>query len=289
MLEFLINPKKAEKRPWEMFFIGFLYSIVAVALVDLMFIKNSVFKSYASIMIILFAVMLCIPFMFYLLAYEERKDLTLRKERKLLEEHGKAIAALLFLFLGLLLGFSLSAILLPSDYTKINFESQIHTYCTINMPYDIKSCFDYVAEGTMAVPKPSVSFGSAMERFFSIFINNVYVLLFVIIFSFIFGAGAIFILAWNASVIAIAISSLAKARNFGLAFTHYMVHGIPEIAAYFVAALAGGIISTAVIKHDYKNPNFWIIIQDSLDLIIISVLILILAALIEVFISPIIF
>jgi len=289
MFEFLVNPKKAEKRSWEMFFIGLLYSIIALALVDLIFIKNSVFKGYASMMIILFAVMLCIPFVFYLIAYEERKDLALKKERRILKEHGKALAALTFLFLGILVGFSLSALILPSEYTKINFESQIHTYCNINMPYDIKSCFDYISEGKISPSKLSVNFSSSMDRFFGIFINNIYVLLFTIIFSFIFGAGAIFILTWNASVIAIAISSLAKARNFGLAFSHYMLHGIPEIAAYFVAGLAGGIISMAVIRHDYRSNDFWIVLQDSLDLIVISVLILVLAGLLEVFISPLIF
>ncbi|MEM4318659.1 MAG: stage II sporulation protein M [Candidatus Pacearchaeota archaeon] len=286
MFEFLINPKKAEKKPWEMFFIGLLYSLIALLLVDLVFIKNNVFKNYASMMIILFAVMLCIPFVFYLFAYEERKDLVLKKERKILKEHGRALLALTFLFLGMLVGFSLSALLLPTEYTKINFESQIHTYCNINMPYDMKTCFDYLPEGKISKPSPTITFSAAMNRFFGIFINNIYVLLFTIIFSFIFGAGAIFILTWNASVIAIAISSLAKARNFGLAFTHYMLHGIPEIMAYFVAGLAGGIISMAVIRHDYESNDFWIILQDSVDLIIISVLILILAAFIEVFISP---
>ncbi|MEM2713957.1 MAG: stage II sporulation protein M [Candidatus Pacearchaeota archaeon] len=286
MFEFLINPKKAEKRPWEMFFIGLLYSAIALGLVDLVFIKNPVFKNYASMMIILFTVMLCIPFVFYLFAYEEREDLALKKEREILKEHGRALLALIFLFLGMLIGFVALALLLPSSYTKVNFESQIHTYCSINMPYDIKTCIDYLPEGKLERPSRSISFENAMNRFFGIFMNNLYVLLFVIIFSFIFGAGAIFILAWNASVIAIAISSLAKARNFGLAFSHYMLHGLPEIAGYFVAGLAGGIISMAIIRHDYKNENFWIILQDSLDLIIIAVLILILAAFLEVFVSP---
>ena len=289
MFEFLINPKKAEKRPWEMFFIGLLYSFIAIGIVDLIFIKNSIFKEYASIMIILFTVMLCLPFIYYLIAYEEKKDLVLKKERKLLKEHGKALAALSFLFLGLLVGYSLAALILPSDIAKLNFESQMHTYCSINMPYDIKSCVDYVAEGKISLSKPSFSLSSAMERFFNIFINNIYVLLFALLFSFIFGSGAIFILTWNASVIAVAIASLAKARNFGLAFAHYMLHGLPEIAAYFIAGLAGGIISIAIIRHDYKSKDFWIVLQDSLDLIIIAILFLILAGFIEVFISPYIF
>ena len=34
-------------------------------------------------------------------------------------------------------------------------------------------------------------------------------------------------------------------------------HGIIEIAAYFVGALAGGILSVAIIKHDIRTKYFW--------------------------------
>lgn len=289
MFEFLINPKKAEKRPWELFFIGLLYSIIAIAIVDLLFIDNQIFSNYASIMIILFTVMLCLPFVYYLIAYEEKKEILLGAERKILKEHSKAILALTFLFLGLLLGYSLAALVLPHEIDKKNFEIQRHTYCNINMPYDTKTCMDYLLKGNIKFSKPQYSLQNMVGRFFSILSNNIYVLIFSLLFSFIFGSGAIFILTWNASVIAIAISSLAKARNFGLAFTHYMLHGFPEIIAYFIAGLAGGIISTAIIRHDYKTKKFWIILRDSIDLIIIALVFLILSSIIEVFISPLIF
>ena len=107
----------------------------------------------------------------------------------------------------------------------------------------------------------------------------------------IFGAGAIFILAWNASVISAAIGIFSKSdlTNLPLGLVRYMVHGIPEIGAYFAGALAGGIISIAVIKHDINSEKFWIILQDSLNLVILSVVVLFLAALMEVFITPVFF
>jgi uncharacterized membrane protein SpoIIM required for sporulation len=66
----------------------------------------------------------------------------------------------------------------------------------------------------------------------------------------------------------------------------YLVHGIPEIAAYFIVALAGGIMSVAVIKHEFGKEKFWEVLQDSLNLIIVSVIVLFLAALMEVYITP---
>ena len=68
-----------------------------------------------------------------------------------------------------------------------------------------------------------------------------------------------------------------------------MIHGIPEIAAYFIGALAGGIVSVAVIKHDVHSEKFWTILQDSLNLVILAVIILFFASLIEVFITPAVF
>jgi uncharacterized membrane protein SpoIIM required for sporulation len=286
MLESLINPKKAERRPWEMLFVGFLYGVVSLILVNLIFMKSDVFANHASIIIVLFTTILCLPFFYYLVLFEERKEIKLKKERKILGEHGKAMLALLFLFLGLLLSYTLFTLLMPHEIVKKNFETQIYTYCSINMPYNIKSCIDFISEGRLAINKPRLDFKLLINRFFNIFLNNLYVLLFCLIFSFVFGSGAIFILSWNASVIAVAIGSLAKAKNFPIAFLHYMLHGLPEITAYFIASLAGGIISIAMIRHEYKHKEFWIVLQDSIDLILISILFLILAAIIEVVISP---
>ena len=75
-------------------------------------------------------------------------------------------------------------------------------------------------------------------------------------------------------------------RDPGWLFLRYLVHGIPEIAGYFVAALAGGIIGTAIIRHRFEKKKFWNVLKDSLDLIILAIVILIIAAFLEVFITP---
>jgi len=66
----------------------------------------------------------------------------------------------------------------------------------------------------------------------------------------------------------------------------YIVHGIPEITAYFVAGLAGGIISVAVIRHDFGTDKFRKILMDSVDLIVIAILLLVFSAIVEVFVTP---
>ena len=100
-----------------------------------------------------------------------------------------------------------------------------------------------------------------------------------------------FVLAWNASVIAAAIAIFTRSDlNFlPVALLRYFVHGIPEIGSYFVAALAGGIISFAIIRRDIGTERFWKVLQDSLNLLILAVIILFLAALLEVFVTPLFF
>jgi uncharacterized membrane protein SpoIIM required for sporulation len=69
-------------------------------------------------------------------------------------------------------------------------------------------------------------------------------------------------------------------------FFRYMTHGIFEISAYFLVGLSGGIVSIALIKHNLNNHR---VLIDALDLFLISIGLLITAALVEVYITPFIF
>jgi len=74
-----------------------------------------------------------------------------------------------------------------------------------------------------------------------------------------------------------------------LGILRYALHGIPEITAYFVAALAGGIFSAALVRGDLNGPKARRIFADCGDLLVIALVILLLAAAIEVFITPLFF
>ena len=288
MLEMLINPKRAEKKPWEMFFIGLIYASLSVLLVGL--IGDSIGKEYTGWILVMFCVIFSMPFMYYLIKLEEEKEISEKEGISLLKEHGKAIMALLWLFLGFIIAFSFWYIVLPGG--AINFQPQIEVFCRINNPGNFEECVtQYLPQDFTGSAVGITGNMSSMDRLLAIFANNIYVLIFTLIFSLIFGAGALFILAWNASVIAAAIGIFTKSNLAALpiGMMRYMIHGLPEIAAYFIAALAGGILSIAVIKRDTAGKNFWKIFQDSLSLIVIAIIILLISAIIEVFITPILF
>lgn len=288
MLETIINPRKAERKPWEMLLIGFVYAVLAVLISNFFFLNNPSLERHISIFTLLFTVIASFPFMYHLLKYEEKKDEIIHQEKILIKEHGKALLALLFLFLGYTLAFSLVYLTLPREVAIVNFQSQMETFCLINSRSNVEECMKTLTSGTILTPR---NIEEGMKYVSSILATNFVVFINCLIFSLLFGAGAIFILVWNASVIATAIGIFARKTSLGLfgGFLRYMVHGIPEIAGFFVAAMAGGIIGIAIIRHRFERREFFHVLQDSLDLIILGLVILIFAAFLEVFVTPLLF
>lgn len=286
VLETLMNPFRAETHPKRMFFIGFLYSSVAIML------SLWIFNTQASLVMVFLTVLAATPLIYNTIKEEEQKDLSDMPEKKLLKEHARALSFFMYLFLGITLSCALWYIFLPQGTLTNLFGVQTQTIVDIN-----SSAIKFGSTGF---------FVQFMKVFSRIFFNNLKVLIFCILFAFIYGVGAIFILTWNASVIGVAIgnfirSGLAKIGDFGFStlasYFHvisvglfrYAVHGIPEILAYFTAGLAGGIISIAVIRHDFGTRKFERIILDSSDLLLLSIGLLFLAAILEVFITPFLF
>lgn len=281
VLESLISPFKAERQPWEMFFIGFLYSSVAI------FLSLWIFKESASLVMVFLTVLATVPLLYQVIKLEEEKDLSSKKESLLLKEHGRVLAFLMFMFLGITLSFTVWYVFLPEEVVQHTFFTQTQTIVDISNKV------------TGTVTKTTL--------FSKIFLNNVKVLAFCILFAFLYGVGSIFVLVWNASVIGTAMGNFIRshlsgyAQTFGfvsvakyfhvfsLSLLRYIVHGTPEILAYFVGGLAGGIISIAVIRHDFRTKKFDKVIMDSADLLIIAIVLLFIAALLEVYVTPLLF
>ena len=288
MLESLINPKRAKKGPWKMLLVGILYGSLSILLVKLFFASDIVLSKFSGLMVVTFCVMFSLPFMYYIIKREEKEDEEIEGLLHVWRAHRKAIFALMWLFLGFVIAFSFWNIILQ-DSNLLN--AQIETYCAINSPSDIESCFKQYSIGGNNVDNATGAYSSKTGRFFSILENNIYVMIFTLIFSLIFGAGAIFILAWNASVIAGAISIFThyKIAEIPLGLSRYMIHGLPEIAAYFITALAGGILGVGFIRNGFKSKKFLRVLENVVILIFVSLIILVLAGLIEVYFTPLLF
>tara|TARA_Y100000034_G_scaffold14075_1_gene14721 strand:- start:29487 stop:30344 length:858 start_codon:yes stop_codon:yes gene_type:complete len=283
VIESFISPFKAEKNPYELMFFGFFYSSISILL------SMWIFQEYSSLLMVFLTVMACMPLMYNIMKSEEIKDTIFKSELKLLKEHGKAVEFLMFLFFGITIGYVFWYVLLPNYFQLGNFFFKVQK----------ETLFAINGRITNSVVRNDI--------FVKILLNNIKVLIFCILFSFLFGLGAIFILTWNSSVIATAtgdfinngLKEISKTTVNSITggyfsvvmagFLRYMIHGIPEIAAYFVGGLAGGIISFAIAKHHFKTKKFENILLDSSELIVIAILILVVAGLLEVFVTPIFF
>ncbi len=282
VLESIITPMRAERKPIDLLFIGMLYSSLAIIF------SLWIFRDHSSLVMVFLTVIALVPLTVNTMRLEERKDEGIRTEVKLLQEHARAIEFFMFLFLGMVIAYTIWYIFLPADMVQNLFNIQTQTIKQIN-------------GGITGLNIDS------LRIFNRIFLNNVRVLVFCILFSFLYGAGAIFILTWNASVIAAAIGNSIRSTlgeylvtigtlNVGhyfqivsYGFMRYALHGMPEIAAYFVGALAGGIISFAIIHRGISLKNFEKVLFDTSELLLISLILLFSAALLEVYVTPVFF
>ncbi len=273
VFESLINPIKAEKKPWEMFFIGIIYTSAAVIL------SLYIFRDYASLVMIFLTVLPSVPLMYSAIKMEEKKDLVFEQERILIKEHGKVAAFFAFLFLGMVVSFALWYVFLPAETVSLLFNTQINEITQI----------EEISSGAT---------GHAVNlysNFTDIFLNNILVLILVLIFAFLYGIGGMFILTWNAAIMGAAVGIFIKNSidsyliSIPFALLRYSIHGIPEMVAYFTAGLAGSIISIAIIRHDFGTEKFKRVLIDSIDLILLSFIILFISALLEIFVTPLLF
>lgn len=281
VLESLVTPMLAERRPLPLALLGAVYATLGL------FLALWVFEEYATLVMIFLTTIAGVPLFYHTVKFEEEKHLVIWEERRLLWEHSKALMFLMSIFIGASVAFAFWYVVLPADWTASLFSAQTQTIVSLNQKVT----------------------GNAMhfDILTKIFLNNVKVMIFCVLFSFIYGTGALFILMWNASVIGVALGNFFRVRIaevaglagfealqgylkvLSLSVLRYSLHGTPEILAYVVAGLAGGIISIAIIRHDFGTKNFERIVLDASDLILIAVGILFFAALVEVYITPLFF
>lgn len=284
VVEALMNPFQAEKHPLEVLALGFIYATIAL------FLALWVFEDQAGLVMVFLTVMAALPLFYQTMIFEEKKDFQTKSEWGLLKEHSKAFMFFMVLFIGFSLAFTVWYVVLPEKVSTAIFQPQIKTINGINKEVS-GNITGLISDG---------------ELFKQIFFNNIKVMIFSLFFSLLYGSGAIFVLTWNASVISAAfgkfiglyvsyfasnggLQGAAYFKVISLSLLRYSIHGLPEILAYFVAGLAGGILSAAVIRKDFGYKRMERIMLDFSNLIILAIIIVFVAGILEVYFTPWIF
>lgn len=268
MLESLFNFDELNERPYLMLLWSFLIGIAAIwisSLVSYKAIISGVSINLSGIFSVLFIVIPSVYFITLLIKKEEEleeEEIRRHYTKSFWGRHKKDILILLFYFTGLTLAFSLTSFFMPNDFFQIQTEK-------ISQIRGVDITQGYVT--------------GQLIGFTDILYNNLQVMFFAFLFSFIFGAGAVFILAWNASILGVYIGYISKSIwNVPIFSMPFVPHGIFEIGGYICAALAGGLISAAIIRKN-KLDVLKIIAIDSLKLFILGTVLIFIGAAIEVY------
>ena len=106
MLESIINPKRIERGPVKMFFVGLLFATLSLLIVHWACSSDFVLSQYSGMIVVTFCVMFSFPYLYFLIKQEEREDEMVEGFRGVWGVHKDAIFAFMWLFLGFVVAFA---------------------------------------------------------------------------------------------------------------------------------------------------------------------------------------
>ncbi len=262
VLESIFSSKKIENKPLDMLLLSILITSTSF------FLSTIVFPEYVGIVFPLIITMAMTPVVYNIFNDEESQERMQAKhiiEKTFLERHGEIIYLFSLFFLGVFLSTFVITLFLPEEKLLFFFKPQIDSITTIKS-----------ASGAFM----------SNEVLFKIVLNNLKIMLFAFVFSLVFSTGALFILSWNASIIAIFLANFIRGGSFS-EFINVTLQIIPhapvEFLAYFLAGIAGGILSAGIIRENVRSKAFVLILKDSLILLGLSIIAVLAGALLETY------
>jgi len=272
VFENILDYRLAEKKCALVLIYSFILTTVSL------FVAYHIFPQNSSI-VFLFLITISSAQMVYneLKEDEDKDEKDMHINRDFLKRNERVIKTYTFLFLGCLIAVSFWHSALPTKYKDVLFSNQDETISAIR--------------GGNADACTGNAMANSVGAFSAIVKNNFQVMSIAFLFSFIFGSGALFIIFWNASVIGVFVSQMAleighvgiPGMAHALALSSLCLHGAPEALAYFVAGIAGGILSIGIIKGKHDM----VVMKDAFVLFCVSLLLVMVAGIAEVWISPI--
>ncbi len=256
-----------EQRAEYAFFLGWTYSIISIVIAALIFPRDP------SLVAIAFTSIMLLP---ELRKIFELKEEVMSEERgfsfqKLFHQNKDFVKVYLFLSLGIFLVYSTAAIVLPSFQVNRLFQTQL---------------------AVRGIYGGAIFFSS--EIFWSIFLNNWWVLLACFLISLFTGDGGIFMITWNLSVWGTIFGVLARNASVVMGPNPFLLlliiimivgpHGFLEILAYILGAISGGVILKGLKKEGIGSRKFRVLLHYNVVLFAVAVGILTLGALLETFV-----
>lgn len=265
VLESIIPVKKVIKNPIDMLIFSIIISLASIYLADLIFPGVSTGK-----IITLFITVGITPMIYGVFRKEEeieREEAEKKIDKKFFERHGETILIFSLLFLGVFLAIFVVSVFSDEAYVRYIFEDQLKE---IERVTSLSQTGYFIKSEILQI----------------IIENNLRVMGLSFLLSFLLGSGAVIILAWNASILALYLSSFLRKgliEEFIVRSISLIPHAPVEILAYFLAGIGGGILSVGLIREKLFSREFFLVFRDSLILLGLAVLAVFIGAFIEVF------
>lgn len=256
------------KKPLVFFIFGAVYAVLGYLLARIFFGSN------VSIAMLFLTTLFAVPSLIKMLEVEEALE---SKEglRHFIHNHKDIIEAYLFLFLGIFIGYVILG-MASKDFTSI-FDFQVH-FLERQEGLSTELIAGFLDKPLQTTP----------VHVLSIMSNNLIVSAICFVLSVFYGAGAIFLLVLNASIFSSFVlyvsQQLARVPGDALAVLGFFsIHLIPEVAGFLLAAIAGGVVSKAILTEKLFSVGFKNVLRDAVMLLLLSMGFIVLGSILEVY------
>jgi len=281
VLELLINSDKLRRIPGLMFIDAVILTAISIFFAVFLFPNTN-----TSIAVLAFITIGAVPLFNKLYS---RDSYLLNYDKPFFKRHKKTIYLLLWFFLGIFATYVVAYFVIPQATSANIFSVQ---FGEIN---GIENIQQSISTGNFI--GGSNHYAVFKYVFFLILINNLLVVLSATLLSFFYGAGGLFLVAWNSSILAAVIvqdisisfsgfsggllSILNGIWNMFLNFLSYLPHGLPEILAYLIVSVTGAILARDLFRGLFSTDFKWVAFVDFLKMFLLALLLLAIGAIIE--------
>jgi len=253
VLEAIIDPDRASASPWAVAILSFVFVTVAV------FSAGYLIKDSTSMLVV---ALVAIPSVTLLTSiFDKETNYDYNNKKGTLTRYLPIVMVLCAYFVGVMAAFTFYFLFLPDSETSVLFAQQ-------------SAELGKISSAVSGHAVQTAYYGDLAGAFEFLFNNNLKVFLILLVGSLLYGAGTVFIIDWNASILGVFVGSLASElvhnnpaqytiwSGLGSGILGLLPHGTFELLSYLCIAIAGGILSESLLHQKYRNPEFLVIIYD---------------------------
>lgn len=235
MLERLLKTQILANHPLYLFIIALCYVLLTFALSIFIFPVQDVPIAFPMVLSIIIAITFA-----FILSWEEKVETKVfHGLKEFLGEQLHVLEIYFFTFFGLVAGFFIIGMFTPQGVKEMLFARQLVHYKM-----------------------------GATASFLDLLLNNLGVLIYTFVLSVLYGAGAVFVLVWNATFF-----GLYLAQYLSVDFLKMFPHAVIEVVGYLAGAISGGLISEAIINERKRELLFRVLKRAAIFLALSVILI----------------